>query len=916
MSAPDKNSETSAEQSAAQPYCHEGLLDLVSELVFSLDPNTFTLIYVNDAAEKIYGRSLEELSGNRLWLQMIHHDDQIVLCEQLETLSDPDSPIQEFEYEFRIVRADSTQSFLQGTFRLVSDPSQDRILIGGVAKDLTKRVQAERKLAESQAIYDSLVENLPIRVFRKNKNGEIVFANNQYCQDRGSTLAELIGKTDEDLFGTKIAEKYQKDDRWVMQTGLPFHSVEAHPRPDDEMGYVEILKAPVTDSKGRRIGIQGMFWDVTNKKEAENALHRAKEMAEAASQAKSDFLANVSHEIRTPMNGILGMTELLLDSYLDQDQREYVQMIQFSGQSLMTLINDILDFSKIEAGKLELSPNSFDIREQFGDTLRTLAIRAHAKNLELIFEVDPKVPILIVGDASRLRQVIINLVGNAIKFTETGEIAVRVKSQQLTEETTRLQFSVSDTGIGIPPEKLGSVFTEFEQVDTSRAREFGGTGLGLSIGSKLVEMMSGKMEVTSEVNKGTTFQFEVEFPIDKTFNPPPQIEQFKDCSVLIVDDNKTNLKALEVLARSWGMKTYTSENAERAFRILLQMATQNEPIQICLSDSKMGNESGISLAARIRKERAIASTPIVLMSTGERTAKVMTSLNVDRVLKPVKHSDLRTAFNEALEVDAPPTTVEVPLENNGDSPLRILVAEDNPVNQKLTLTLLEKSGHFPKLAPNGLQAIELFKTGEFDLILMDVQMPKMDGLQATREIRSLSESGSRIPILAMTAHATEADREKCLAAGFSDYLAKPFRSIDLFSKVQELTGRESVTNETKAGPITCCEASIDWEQAFDTVGGDRGLLCDLFEVFLKEKDGMVQAIQDSLDNADHRELRRTAHSLKGALHHLGASEAAEAARRFEVMGQTEDIADASERISELKHLVSEISVEIRQFLPN
>ena len=215
-----------------------------------------------------------------------------------------------------------------------------------------------------------------------------------------------------------------------------------------------------------------------------------------------------------------------------------------------------------------------------------------------------------------------------------------------------------------------------------------------------------------------------------------------------------------------------------------------------------------------------------------------------------------------------------------------------------------------------MQAVELFKTGEFDVILMDVQMPKMDGLQATREIRSLSEAGSRIPILAMTAHATEADREKCLAAGFSDYLAKPFRSIDLFSKVQELTGRESVTNETKAGPITCCEASIDWEQAFDTVGGDRGLLCDLFEVFLKEKDGMVQAIQESLDNADHRELRRTAHSLKGALHHLGASEAAEAARRFEVMGQTEDIADASERISELKHLVSEISVEIRQFLPN
>ena len=916
MSTPEKKTDTSSLRSAAPAHFHEGLLDLVSDLVFSLDPDSFTLIYVNESAEGIYGRSLDELNGNRLWLQSIHHDDQVVLCEQLETLSNSDSSLQEFEHEFRIVRPDSAQSWLQGTFRLVPDLRQDRVLIGGVAKDITKRIQAERKLSESQAIYDSLVENLPIRVFRKNKKGEIVFANNQYCQDRSATLAELIGKTDEELFEPEIAEKYRKDDRWVLQTGLPFHSVEAHPRPDDQMGYVEILKAPVTDSKGRRIGIQGMFWDVTNKKEAEDALHRAKEMAEAASQAKSDFLANVSHEIRTPMNGILGMTELLLDSYLDQDQREYVQMIQFSGQSLMTLINDILDFSKIEAGKLELSPISFDIREQFGDTLRTLAIRAHGKNLELIFEVDPKVPHLIIGDASRLRQVIINLVGNAIKFTESGEIALQVKSQNLSSDSTRLEFSVTDTGIGIPAEKLGSVFTEFEQVDTSRTREFGGTGLGLAIGSKLVEMMDSKMEVTSVVNQGTTFKFEVEFPLDKTFSPPPENAQFKDCSVLIVDDNQTNLLALKAITTSWGMNTYTSENAEEAFTILQERAAANKPIRICLTDSKIGDDSGIDLAARIRKEKSVTSTRIVLMSTGERTAQIVTSLDVDRILKPVKHSDLRIAFNEALEVHAPSTTVAGPINSADNPPLRVLVAEDNPVNQKLTMTLLEKSGHFPKLAPNGARAVEMFKSEEFDLILMDVQMPKMDGLQATREIRSLSGGGSRIPILAMTAHATESDRDKCLAAGVDDYLAKPFRSIDLLAKVQELTGRESVTNETKIGKAKKHKSSIDWEQAFDTVGGDRGLLCDLFEVFLKEEDRMVRDIQNSLENQDYKELRRTAHSLKGALHHLGAVEAAEAARKFELMGQAEDISNAHERFSELKHLVSEISVEIRSFLTN
>ena len=916
MPAPDKKPETPASQPAASADFHEGLLDLVSDLVFSLDPDELKLVYVNEPAEGIYGRSLDELNGNRLWLQAIHHDDQVVLCEQLETLAKSDSLLQEFEYEFRIVRPDSGQSWLQGTFRLVPDPIHDRVLIGCVAKDNTKRVQAERKLSESQAIYDSLVENLPIRVFRKNKKGEIVFANNQYCQDRNTTLSELIGKTDEDLFEPEMAAKYKKDDRWVLQTGLPFHAVEAHPRNDDRMGYVEILKAPVTDSKGRRVGIQGMFWDVTNKKEAEDALHLAKEMAEAASQAKSDFLANVSHEIRTPMNGILGMTELLLDSYLDQDQREYVQMIQFSGESLMTLINEILDFSKIEAGKLELSPTSFDIREQFGDTLRTLAIRAHAKDLELIFEVDPKVPPLIIGDAARLRQVIINLVGNAIKFTEIGEVAVQVKCRQLTKDLTRLRFSVTDTGIGIPAEKLGSVFTEFEQVDASRTREFGGTGLGLSIGSKLVEMMDGKMKVSSEVDKGTTFQFEVEFPIDKTYNPPPQSEQFKDWSVLIVDDNQTNLRALEALTTSWGMNTYTSQSAEEAFKILQERAAANEPIEICLTDSKIGKDSGIDLAVRIRKERLVTSTRIVLMSTGERTAQMVTSLDVDRILKPVKHSALRAAFNEALEVDAPITTAEVSVEAVDNPPLRVLVAEDNPVNQKLTMTLLKKSGHFPKLAPNGLRAVELFQSDEFDLILMDVQMPKMDGLQATREIRGLSATGSRIPILAMTAHATESDRDKCLAAGFDDYLAKPFRSVDLLTKVQELTGRDSVASETKIGKAKKHKSKIDWEQAFDTVGGDRGLLCDLFEVFLKEEDGMLQDIQDSLVNQDYKELRRTAHSLKGALHHLGATEAAEAARKFELMGQAEDVTHAHEPFSELKHLVSEISVEIRNFLTN
>ncbi len=893
---------------------HEGLLDLVSDLVFSLDPEQLNLVYVNESAEAIFGRPLPELAG-RSWLETIHNSDQALLAEKLESLAQAVGASQNFEHEFRIVRPDASQVWLQGTFRLIADPIQNRTLIGGVARDVTQTILAERKLEESKAIYDSLVENLPIRVFRKNKEGQIVFANKQYCRDHGVPLEGLLGKTDKDMFSPQMAEKYTNDDRWVMQTGLPFHAVEEHPGPDDKIAYVEIFKAPVTDSKGRRIGIQGMFWDVTNKKAAEDALRLAKEMAETASQAKSDFLANVSHEIRTPMNGILGMTELLLDSYLDQDQREYVQMIQFSGESLMTLINDILDFSKIEAGKLELMTSSFDVREQFGDTLRTLAIRAHAKDLEMIFEVEPEVPARIVGDASRLRQVLINLVGNAIKFTESGEIAVKVKSCNLTSESTRLEFSVTDTGIGIPREKIDAVFTEFEQVDASRTREFGGTGLGLAIGSKLVEMMGGEMEVFSEIYEGTIFKFEVEFPLDPTFTSPVTTKHLEGRSVLIVDDNKTNLHALERLIRSWGMKTYSSASAEEGLKILCEKATTLDPIQICLVDSKMDKASGIDLAVKIRQEESVvASTRIVLMSTGERAGQAVTSLDVDRVLKPVKHSDLHTAFSEALDFETQATTIAGPDEENDHLPLRILVAEDNPVNQKLTLTLLEKAGHIPTLAPNGLRAVELFKSEEFDVILMDVQMPKMDGLQATREIRGITGKGSRIPILAMTAHATEADRDKCFSAGIDDYLAKPFRSVDLFSKIHRLTGREAITAETKTTSQSSKKSVIDWEQAFETVGGDRGLLCDLFKVFLKERDAMLSAIMKALESKDLKELRRTAHSLKGALHHLGATNAAEAARVFEVMGQTENVSDADDRFSQLKHLVSETSTEIRKFL--
>lgn len=895
-------------------FFHAGLLDLVNDLVFSLDLANLKLLYLNDAAEQIYGRTLEQLAlRDRLWIESIHHDDQHALSEKLTQISDPESGEQEFDHEFRVVRPDGSQRWLQGTFRLMSDRHGTPIHIGAIAKDVTKRIQAERELEESKAIYDSLVENLPIKVFRKNREGQIVFGNKQYCKELGLPLDELLGKTDYELFDPAMAEKYISDDRWVLQTGLPFHSVEEHPGTDDKVTYVEILKAPVTDSRGRRVGIQGMFWDVSGKKAAEDALRKAKEIAEAASQAKSDFLANVSHEIRTPMNGILGMAELLLDSYLDKEQREFVQMIQYSGQSLMTLINDILDFSKIEAGKLELVSSSFDLREQLGDTLRSLAIRAHARQLELVFDVDSEVPTRIVGDSSRLRQVLINLVGNAIKFTEKGEVVVHVKRTSISNQMASIRFSVKDTGIGIPQDKLDSIFAEFEQVDTSRTRKYGGTGLGLAIGSKLVQMMDGRMEVESEIGVGTVFNFELDFPIDTSYSLTPVVDDFRDVSVLIVDDNPTNLKSLEALTRSWDMRTYVSDNVEQGLKILMGMSVAGDPIQLVLADSKMPNGSGIDLAIKVRQEPSIAGAGIVLMSNGERTGQVVTSLDVDRILKPVKHSDLQAAFSEALEFEAGTVSTTDTPNTDEQQELKILVAEDNPVNQRLTTKLLEKHGHVVTLAENGREAVDYFVENDFDLILMDVQMPEMDGLEATRIIRDKSGLHTRIPIIAMTAHATEADKQSCLASGIDEYLAKPFRSADLYALIAQYTGRPTTRIEPQTKPDQKKNA-VDWERAFETVGGDRELLTDLFRVFLAERQTMVSQIEASLDKQDYKEVRRTAHSLKGALHHLGAVEAAQVAKEFELMGQAEDIQERDEKMSLLKHLLSELTLELNRFL--
>jgi two-component system sensor histidine kinase/response regulator len=894
-----------------------GLLEMVSDLVWSLSAVDQKILYINPAAERIYGRPINQLMDqSELWITSVHPDDREVLQKNLDQLVD----LKFFTQEFRILQPSGRKVWLKGRFRLLRNESGEPAYIAATAKDVSKRVTAERQLEESQAIYLSLVESLPINVFRKDRDGKIVFANKRYCDELQLGLEELLGKTDKDLF-PEMADKYLKDDAWVLQTGLPFHDIESHPKGKDDMIYVEVLKAPVTDSSGRRIGIQGMFWDVTERKKAESALREAKEMAESASRAKTDFLANVSHEIRTPMNGIIGITELLISRIRDKEELEYLRLIESSAESLLMLINDILDFSKIEAGKVQLESSRFLLRESLGDTLRSLAVRAHSKGLELIASFDPEVPNAIVGDLVRLRQVVVNLVSNAVKFTHHGQVEFNVKSLGAKGGVARLRFLVRDSGIGIPRDKLGLIFTEFEQADSSTTRKYGGTGLGLAISSRLVRLMGGDLVVESELNQGSTFTFDVDLHFDSShvedYSPLSELEGQK---ILLCIHNKILAENLLQSFQRVGLVIRVAESTREAMNSLQNMSNMNAPFAAIVTDVDLVDDDGLELVARVRADERLKNTPIVLLLSAISTddQEDRSRLRIDDILiKPAKEKDLLESLALALGLLGPETTAHNGMSETVEQdavPLRVLLAEDNLVNQKLACAILEKQGHNVTVAGNGRQAVSLYQMHSYDLVLMDVQMPEVDGFQATREIRKLqTRSGQRIPIVALTAHASAADRQKCLAAGMDEYLAKPIRSRELCEVIEKQTGRPSGSS-LSSGPSRKDNGPIDWAHAFETVGGDRNLLEDLIKVFLKDQSRMLASIEAAVERNDEKDLRLNAHSIKGALTHLGGRESVAQAEELEMMAQSEDLSEAKTVLERFRDSLSEVTNEMRQFL--
>ena len=786
-------------------------------------------------------------------------------------------------------------------------------------QEVGDRQRAQEALRESEERIRLLLDSTAEAIFGTDQKGNCTFCNPATLRLLGYENADkLLGICIHDLIHhTRADGTHYPIEECVIRIALDadegLHSdQEVFWRADGTSFPVELWAFPIRKA-GEAVGAVITFLDITARKKGQAALMEAKEAAEAASRAKSEFLANMSHEIRTPMNGIIGMTELALDTTLSAEQRDYLNLVKSSADGLLHVINDILDFSKIEAGKLELEKTEFGIRDLFKNTLKTLAVRADKRGTEVTVRIAPEIPEAVVGDSTRLRQLLVNLVGNSIKFTEHGNIHVNAELEPGATNEIRLHISISDTGIGIAKEKQGLIFEAFSQADGSTTRRFGGTGLGLTISRQLVELMGGKIWLESEVGRGSTFHFTCAFEKGSEIASGEEDAGLipTGLHVLIVDNNPTNHAILSEMLTNWRMAPSVASTGAAAFLALDQARAAGRPFSIVLLDAKMPADEGFKILERIHRNRGMADAVIMMVPLERQNTEIerCRELGANQIVsKPVSQSDLLDAILFVLGVNgveenlaAPP---RLPVGISG-RPLNVLLAEDNIVNQKLAVRLLEKAGHRVTLAGSGREALTLWENQAppgFDVVLMDIQMPEMDGMEATAAVREREKhSGKHTLILAMTAHAMRGDKERCLAAGMDGYVSKPIHPAALFAEIERcLEGREEAGKMMEQSALTDNETQLDHASLLERVEGDQELLVEMVRLFREDAPNLLAAINAALQRGDMASLEHSAHSFKGAASNLSAKAVAEAAAQLEKHAKNRDGAAAKAGFARLE----------------
>jgi PAS domain S-box-containing protein len=778
--------------------------------------------------------------------------------------------------------------------------------LADVAWEIIVRKRAEEQLRESMAYAQSLLDSIPDLLFVLSQDG--VFLD--YKAEKSALYATpngFIGQHYRDVLPPALSEQLDEAIPHVLSSPGTIGLEYALPGGD---GLLHFSARMVAFGNDRVIAL---IRDVTTEKRAEEGLIRARAAAEEANRAKSEFLASMSHEIRTPMNGVLGMTELVLDTELTEEQREYVNMAHDSAVSLLDLINDILDFSKIEAGRVELERTDFRLDQLISSILKPLSLRAAAKGLELACEMSAKTPLAVRGDPGRLRQVLVNLLSNALKFTEEGEIVLTADIESEDEGGLTLRIDVRDTGIGIPKSKQDAILEAFVQVDSSTTRRYGGTGLGLPISKGLVEAMGGQLTVESELGQGSTFSFtcrlehSADVIEDASEDPEAMCDALRGLRVLVVDDNATNRRILTKSLESWGMHVITAESGPSALQTLQKAEETAAPFGLVIVDAIMPSMDGYALVLIARQRPAWRDTPFLMLSS-EQDALVGSTLNVQGYLrKPVTRSELFDGlvgvFASAKRAAQQARKQETP--DQAARPVRVLLAEDNPVNQRVAATMLRRRGHLVEIATNGLEAVEQALHGNHDVILMDVEMPAIDGLEATRRIRAAeADSGRHVPIIAMTAHAMRGDREKCLAAGMDDYIAKPISQRKLIAVIEGLRAGSIVESQAEDA------SEFHPDALLETVSGDTAMAYEILSMYAAEIPVDRQRMQVALAAEDLVALQGLAHMLKGVSATVGATGPAQAAAALEQMARDGDVTAATLALAELERALAVVLPQV------